>query len=73
MSNCGAPLHREISGKAFTGALARIVNDRVGSFRFSQGQELMEEQNTHPDVKKRILSLIDGWVKEHGKDANFDM
>lgn len=29
VSNCGAPLHREICGKAFTQTLVKLVNDRV--------------------------------------------
>ena len=33
VNNCSGSLHREISGKAFTQALVRLVNDRV-SFHF---------------------------------------
>ncbi|KAL8276379.1 hypothetical protein RQP46_011224 [Phenoliferia psychrophenolica] len=57
ISNCEAPLHREICGKSFTSALVRLVNDR----------------NTHDGVKKRILTLVKGWVKDHGKNPDFDL
>lgn len=30
-------------------------------------------QTTHDDVKKRILKIIDGWVKEHGKNPDFEL
>jgi len=32
VNNCSGSLHREISGKAFTQALVRLVNDRVSRY-----------------------------------------
>ncbi|GAA5878262.1 hypothetical protein JCM3774_001134 [Rhodotorula dairenensis] len=57
VSNCGPPLHREISGKAFTSALTRLVNDRT----------------THDTVKKEALKQIETWVKEHQGNSDFDL
>ncbi|GAA5961873.1 hypothetical protein JCM8115_001451 [Rhodotorula mucilaginosa] len=57
VSNCGPPLHREISGKAFTSALTRLVNDR----------------STHETVKKEALKQIETWVKEHQGNSDFDL
>lgn len=57
VSNCGPPLHREISGKAFTSSLVRLVNDRT----------------THDTVKKEALKQIETWVKEHPGNSDFDL
>ncbi|KAM0750292.1 hypothetical protein T439DRAFT_326251 [Meredithblackwellia eburnea MCA 4105] len=57
VANCGPPLHREICGRAFTSTLVRMVNDR----------------NTNESVKRKVLSLVNTWVKEHGKDPNFEL
>ncbi|SCV74885.1 BQ2448_7914 [Microbotryum intermedium] len=57
VNNCGPPLHREISGKAFTGALTRLISDR----------------STHESVKTSALSLIQAWVKEHPNNPDFDI
>ncbi|GAA5973824.1 hypothetical protein JCM21900_005647 [Sporobolomyces salmonicolor] len=57
VNNCGPPLHREISGKAFTQTLIRLINDRT----------------THENVKKEALKNIEDWVKEHPHNADFDL
>ncbi|SGZ20861.1 BQ5605_C021g09307 [Microbotryum silenes-dioicae] len=57
VNNCGPPLHREISSKAFTGALTRLITDR----------------STHESVKTSALSLIQAWVKEHPNNPDFDI
>lgn len=57
VNNCGPSLHREISGKAFTQTLMRLINDRT----------------THESVKKEALSKIEEWVKEFGKRDEFGM
>ncbi|GAA5979865.1 hypothetical protein JCM5350_005524 [Sporobolomyces pararoseus] len=57
VNNCGPSLHREISGKAFTQALTRLINDRT----------------THESVKKEALKSIEEWTKEHQNDSNFDL
>ncbi|KAK4049882.1 hypothetical protein OIO90_005271 [Microbotryomycetes sp. JL221] len=57
VNNCGPPLHREISGRAFTQTLARLVNDRT----------------THDSVKKEALKMIEDWVKEHPNNSDFDL
>ncbi|GAA5907319.1 uncharacterized protein JCM6883_001169 [Sporobolomyces salmoneus] len=57
VNNCGPSLHREISGKAFTQALTRLINDRT----------------THESVKKEALKSIEEWVKEHPNNSDFDL
>ncbi|GAA5827009.1 hypothetical protein JCM5353_008884 [Sporobolomyces roseus] len=57
VNNCGASLHREISGKSFTQALTRLINDRT----------------THESVKKEALKSIEEWVKEHQGNGDFDL
>ncbi|GAA6017332.1 hypothetical protein JCM11491_000635 [Sporobolomyces phaffii] len=57
VNNCGPSLHREISGKAFTQALTRLINDRT----------------THDSVKKEALKSIEEWVKEHPNNSDFDL
>ncbi|KPV74154.1 uncharacterized protein RHOBADRAFT_54012 [Rhodotorula graminis WP1] len=57
VNNCSGSLHREISGKAFTQALVRLVNDRT----------------THDTVKKEALKQIETWVKEHPNNTDFDL
>ncbi|GAA5852461.1 hypothetical protein JCM9279_003455 [Rhodotorula babjevae] len=57
VNNCSGSLHREISGKAFTQALTRLVNDRT----------------THDTVKKEALKQVETWVKEHPNNTDFDL
>ncbi|KAK4050243.1 hypothetical protein OIV83_003564 [Microbotryomycetes sp. JL201] len=57
VNNCGPPLHREISGRAFTQTLARLINDRT----------------THESVKKEAMKCIEDWVKEHPGNSDFDL
>ncbi|GAA6054704.1 hypothetical protein JCM3770_000039 [Rhodotorula araucariae] len=57
VNNCGPSVHREISGKAFTQALTRLINDRT----------------THDTVKKEALKQIETWVKEHPNNSDFDL
>ncbi|KAM0786298.1 hypothetical protein ACM66B_001776 [Microbotryomycetes sp. NB124-2] len=57
VNNCGPPLHREVSGRAFTQTLARLVNDRT----------------THDSVKREALKCIEEWVKEHPNNPDFDL
>lgn len=43
--NCGKPMHRELSSRAFTDALLKLANDR----------------NTHNQVKAKILERMKEW------------
>ncbi|KZT25211.1 hypothetical protein NEOLEDRAFT_1065705 [Neolentinus lepideus HHB14362 ss-1] len=50
--NCGIAVHREISSRAFTQALEKLVTDRT----------------THDKVRRRTLSLIATWTAEFESD-----
>ncbi|KAG9251305.1 uncharacterized protein F5Z01DRAFT_291414 [Emericellopsis atlantica] len=50
--NCGKPVHREISSRAFTDALLKLANDR----------------NTHAQVKGKILEKMKDWSDMFSKD-----
>ncbi|GJE90361.1 class E vacuolar protein-sorting machinery protein [Phanerochaete sordida] len=50
--NCGIEVHREISSRAFTQGLERLITDR----------------NTHERVRRRALSLIAEWTSDFEKD-----
>ncbi|TFK51918.1 hypothetical protein OE88DRAFT_1629262 [Heliocybe sulcata] len=50
--NCGLEVHREISSRAFTQALEKLVTDRT----------------THDKVRRRALSLIATWTAEFERD-----
>ncbi|KAG5986191.1 ESCRT-0 subunit protein hse1 [Claviceps pusilla] len=52
--NCGKPLHREISSRAFTDALLKLANDR----------------NTHTQVKAKILQKMKEWTDMFSKDVD---
>ncbi|OAA70523.1 SH3 domain protein [Cordyceps fumosorosea ARSEF 2679] len=51
--NCGKPMHREVSSRAFTDALLKLANDR----------------NTHQQVKGKILEKMKDWSDMFSKDA----
>ncbi|TQV97702.1 hypothetical protein V2A60_006565 [Cordyceps javanica] len=51
--NCGKPMHREVSSRAFTDALLKLANDR----------------NTHQQVKSKILEKMKDWSDMFSKDA----
>lgn len=51
--NCGKPMHREISSRAFTDALLKLANDR----------------NTHTQVKAKILEKMKDWSDMFSNDA----
>ncbi|KYK55160.1 Class E vacuolar protein-sorting machinery protein hse-1 [Drechmeria coniospora] len=50
--NCGKPVHREVSSRAFTEALLKLANDR----------------NTHAQVKAKILEKMQDWSDMFSKD-----
>ncbi|KAG6271024.1 ESCRT-0 subunit protein hse1 [Claviceps purpurea] len=52
--NCGKPMHREISSRAFTDALLKLANDR----------------NTHNQVKAKILQKMKEWTDMFSNDAD---
>ncbi|KAK3825958.1 MAG: hypothetical protein J3Q66DRAFT_272433, partial [Benniella sp.] len=52
--NCGLKAQREISSRAFTAQLVKILNDRT----------------THPAVRQRILELIQQWAFEFRGDPS---
>lgn len=52
--NCGLKAQREISSRAFTALLVRILN----------------EKTTHPAVRQRILELIQQWAFEFRADPS---
>ncbi|KAG6005172.1 hypothetical protein E4U21_000364 [Claviceps maximensis] len=52
--NCGKPMHREISSRAFTDALLKLANDR----------------NTHAQVKAKILQKMKEWTDMFSRDAD---
>lgn len=51
--NCGKPMHREVSSRAFTDALLKLANDR----------------NTHSQVKAKISEKMNEWTDMFSKDA----
>ncbi|KAM4062861.1 VHS domain-containing protein [Hirsutella rhossiliensis] len=51
--NCGKPMHREISSRAFTDALLKLASDR----------------NTHTQVKAKILEKMKDWSDMFSSDA----
>lgn len=51
--NCGKPMHREVSSRAFTDALLKLTNDR----------------NTHTQVKAKILEKMQSWSDMFSQDA----
>ncbi|KAM3507402.1 hypothetical protein MY10362_001784 [Beauveria mimosiformis] len=51
--NCGKPMHREVSSRAFSDALLKLANDR----------------NTHQQVKSKILEKMKDWSDMFSKDA----
>ncbi|KAK3180726.1 ESCRT-0 subunit protein hse1 [Lecanicillium sp. MT-2017a] len=51
--NCGKPMHREVSSRAFTDALLKLANDR----------------NTHQQVKAKILEKMQEWSDMFSKDS----
>jgi signal transducing adaptor molecule len=50
--NCGKPVHRELSSRAFTDALLKLANDR----------------NTHQQVKAKILERMKDWSDMFSRD-----
>ncbi|PHH70483.1 hypothetical protein CDD82_7089 [Ophiocordyceps australis] len=52
--NCGKPMHREVSSRAFTDALLKLANDR----------------NTHTQVKAKILEKVKDWSDMFSDDAD---
>jgi len=50
--NCGKPVHREVSSRAFTDALLKLANDR----------------NTHTQVKAKILEKMKDWTDMFKED-----
>ncbi|KAG5970380.1 ESCRT-0 subunit protein hse1, partial [Claviceps digitariae] len=52
--NCGKPMHREVSSRAFTDALLKLANDR----------------NTHTQVKAKILQKMKEWTDMFSKDVD---
>lgn len=51
--NCGKPMHREVSSRAFTDALLKLANDR----------------NTHSQVKAKLSEKMNEWTDMFSKDA----
>ncbi|PHH75347.1 hypothetical protein CDD83_4412 [Cordyceps sp. RAO-2017] len=51
--NCGKPVHREVSSRAFTDALLKLANDRT----------------THAQVKAKILEKMKDWSDMFSRDA----
>lgn len=52
--NCGKPMHRELSSRAFTDALLKLANDR----------------NTHTQVKAKILERMKEWTDMFKSDPD---
>lgn len=52
--NCGKPMHRELSSRAFTDAMLKLANDR----------------NTHTQVKAKILERMKEWSDMFSSDAD---
>ncbi|KAK4217214.1 class E vacuolar protein-sorting machinery protein hse1 [Rhypophila decipiens] len=52
--NCGKPMHRELSSRAFTEALLKLANDR----------------NTHNQVKAKILERMKEWTDMFKSDPD---
>ncbi|ORX96580.1 hypothetical protein K493DRAFT_300858 [Basidiobolus meristosporus CBS 931.73] len=57
VKNCGIEIHREVSSRAFTTTLVRLLNDR----------------NIHDLVKKRVLELIQLWSFEFREHSSLNL
>lgn len=74
--NCKVDLHREISSRAFTQTLSRLVQDRVSHVRnvltlYHECTVLtISPQTTHDKVKKRVMQLLQKWSKQFKKDES---
>ncbi len=75
--NCGLEIHREISSRAFTQGLEKLVTDRVCASLNITGQVSMDltyvSQTTHDKVRKRVLGLVAIWSAEFEKDSSLGM
>lgn len=78
INNCKIELHREISSRAFTQTLTRLVQDRVNdrAHRFDgKGDRLTglpncSWQTTHDKVKRRTMQLLKQWSETFKKDES---
>jgi len=55
--NCGKPIHRELSSRAFTDSLLKLANDR----------------NAHQQVKSKILERMKEWSDMFSQDADLGL
>ena len=73
--NCGIEVHREISSRAFTQGLEKLITDRVrppipltlAVVTFSS------RQTTHNKVQKRALGMVAVWTAEFEKDPSLGL
>ena len=64
-------MHRELASGSFTDALLRLAGDRVRcEIRNEWGYVLIEVQNTHQQVKGKILERMAEWSEEFSKDPD---
>lgn len=69
--NCGSKIHRELASRSFTDALLRLAGDRVSCQPTNRwGYVLICVQNTHQQVKAKILERMAEWSEEFSKDPD---
>lgn len=64
-------MHRELASRSFTDALLRLAGDRVRWGDQNQwGYVLTCIQNTHQQVKTKIIERMAEWSEEFSKDPD---
>lgn len=64
-------MHRELASRSFTDALLRLANDRVSHLRQEETDvRLMRDQNTHQQVKGKILERMAEWTEMFQRDSD---
>ncbi|GCB20478.1 class E vacuolar protein-sorting machinery protein hse1 [Aspergillus awamori] len=69
--NCGPKIHRELASRSFTDALLRLANDRVSWIFTDEEHRTYTEQNTHQQVKSKILERMQEWTEMFASNPDF--
>lgn len=69
--NCGPKIHRELASRSFTDALLRLANDRVSWTFTDEEHRTYTEQNTHQQVKSKILERMQEWTEMFASNPDF--
>jgi signal transducing adaptor molecule len=68
--NCGIAMHRELASRSFSDALLRLANDRVsGAIMGTTPGSAHMPQNTHQQVKSKILERMETWSKDFSQNT----